>query len=117
MPAHEALNGIQFIHHADAGMTTPTHLIQAVKDVPWEGVDKSTRVHLGSMYWNAKGIVNVNVGEQHQRKGVATAMWNEGQRLASENARIPKPKHSPDRTTAGDAWARSVGGRLPRRKK
>ena len=71
---------------------------------------------VGNMRWSAKQVRNVMVSEPHQRQGVATAMWNEGQRLASENARIPQPKHSADRTNEGDAWARSVGGRLPRRK-
>jgi hypothetical protein len=70
---------------------------------------------VGNMRWSAKQVRNVMVNESHQRQGIASGMWNEGHRLASENARIPKPKHSPDRTHAGDAWARSVGGPLPRR--
>lgn len=70
---------------------------------------------VGNMRWSPQQVRNVMVNESHQRQGVATAMWNEGHRLASENARIPQPKHSPDRTNEGDAWARSVGGRLPRR--
>jgi GNAT superfamily N-acetyltransferase len=71
---------------------------------------------VGNMRWSAKQVRNVMVNPEHQRQGVGTAMWNEGQRLAETNARIPAPKHSPDRTNEGDAWARSVGGRLPRRK-
>jgi hypothetical protein len=67
------------------------------------------------MEWNAKHIMNISVPEGIQRQGVGSALWNEGHRLASENARIPAPAHSADRTNAGDAWARRVGGRLPRR--
>ena len=70
---------------------------------------------VGNMLWSAKQVRNVMVNESHQRQGIGTALWNEGHRLAEENARIPAPKHSPDRTDVGDAWARSVGGRLPRR--
>ncbi len=70
---------------------------------------------VGNMRWSAKQVRNVMVNPEHQRQGVATGMWNEGHRLAETNAKIPKPKHSPDRTNEGDAWAKSVGGRLPRR--
>ena len=73
-------------------------------------------VRRASMNWDAKKIRGIEVPATHQRQGVATALWNEGQRLAETNAKIPKPKHSPDRTNEGDAWARSVGGRLPRRR-
>ena len=72
---------------------------------------------LGTMLWSNKHILNIGVSADQQRRGVATALWNEAHRLASELQRIPKPRHSPDRTNAGDAWARSVGGRLPRRKR
>lgn len=67
------------------------------------------------MLWSNKHVLNIGVSADQQRRGVATALWNEAHRLAGEVQRIPKPKHSPDRTNAGDAWARSVGGRLPRR--
>jgi hypothetical protein len=68
------------------------------------------------MMWNAKEISNIGVSADQQRRGVATGMYQHAQQLAATNARIPAPKHSADRTTAGDAWARSVGGRLPRKK-
>jgi GNAT superfamily N-acetyltransferase len=70
---------------------------------------------VGNMRWSAKQVRNVMVREDYQRQGIATAMWNEGHRLATENQRVPKPRHSPDRTDAGDAWAKRVGGPLPRR--
>lgn len=68
---------------------------------------------VGRMEWMGRppyAIHNITVEPEHQRRGLATAMWN----WAQENAR-PKPRHSEQRTDAGDAWARSVGGRLPRR--
>jgi hypothetical protein len=70
---------------------------------------------VGKMEWTAKEVKNVETYPGHQRQGVATALWHEGHRLASENPRVPAPKHSADRTTAGNEWAKSVGGRLPRR--
>lgn len=110
MPAHEKLNGLQFEYHP-SGMGSESHRITAHQQV-----DGETK-YAGHLLWSSKQVRNIDVAPTMQRQGVATAMWNEGQRLASENARIPAPKHSPDRTNDGDAWARSVGGRLPRRKK
>jgi GNAT superfamily N-acetyltransferase len=52
-------------------------------------------------------VEDVTVDERHQRRGVATALWN----YAIECGY--KPKHSADRTTEGDSWAKSVGGYLP----
>lgn len=108
MAAHEKLSNIQFAYdQPDLGESKPIHRVRALSQHGGE---------LGSMLWNAQGIRNVGVAEDQQRRGVATAMWHEGHRLAAENAKIPQPKHSKDRTKAGDAWARSVGGRLPRRR-
>lgn len=109
MPAHEHINGVQFQYDTpDWGESHPVHRITATGG---EGT------WAGSLVWSGKGIREVDVHPNFRRQGVATSLWNEGHRLASENAMIPAPKHSSDRTTAGDAWARSVGGRLPRRKK
>jgi hypothetical protein len=108
MPADEHL-GLQFRYdQPDFGESFPTHRITALA--------AGGRRQAGTMLWSAKGVRNIGTDADLQRRGVATAMWQEGHRLAAENARIPKPKHSPERTAAGDAWARSVGGRLPRRK-
>jgi hypothetical protein len=109
MPAHEKLSEIQFRYGPhDVGGSKPLHRIDAFAG--------PTSAHVGQMIWSGSSIRGINVGADFQRRGVATALWNEGHRLAGENAKIPAPKHSRDRTAAGDAWARSVGGRLPRRK-
>jgi len=70
-----------------------------------------------SLYWHPKTgeIANIGVPSDQQRRGVATQMWNEAHRIAGETRGVRPPRHSPDRTAAGDAWARSLGGRLPRR--
>lgn len=66
---------------------------------------------VGALNWyGTTGMVHsIDVDAEHRHKGLATAMWE-----MSQEAR-PKAKHSADRTTDGDAWARSVGGTLPRR--
>lgn len=108
-----ALNESQFggyvMRYEPPEMGRDYHTVRAFHEV------EGHRAHMGDLLWNSKQVLNVGVGEQFQRRGVATAMWNHAQSLASSNARIPAPKHSPDRTKAGDAWARSVGGRLPRK--
>lgn len=67
---------------------------------------------IGSISWHHKTgeIRGVYVVPEHQRKGIATAMLHEAQTTPTRS-----PRHSTDRTTAGDAWARSAGGPLPRR--
>ena len=105
MAAHEALSNIQFQYDSPESLGSRlTHRVRAMR-----GEEK-----VGQMSWDRKQLVNIEVNEQ--RQGVGTALWHEGHRLAAENQRIPQPKHSAYRTKAGDAWARSVGGRLPRKK-
>jgi GNAT superfamily N-acetyltransferase len=65
---------------------------------------------IGEMRWEkGLGVSNVDVDPLHQRKGVATAMWNMGIELKKQDKSIPTIKHSQDRTEAGDDWAKKVG--------
>ena len=104
------LSKIQFDYdQPETGGSAVTHRIQA----RLLGAKKP----VGSMTWNSKDVGFIGTQSGFQRLGIATAMWEHGHSLAAENAKIPAPKHSADRTTQGDAWARSVGGRLPRRQR
>lgn len=108
MAAHENL-GAQFdisYDTFDAGGSKPLHRLQA---------RNATGFTVGSMLWDSRQIRGLNVIPEAQRRGVATSLWNKGHQLAAETKGIPQPKHSSDRTIEGSAWARSVGGRLPRR--
>jgi hypothetical protein len=104
--SQRALNNEQFgdytLEYAKPDMYIPRHRIVASK----EGQ------RAGEMTWHPKthAVTGINVEEGERRQGLATAMWKMGQNVR------PKPVHSADRTTAGEAWAKSVGGRLPRRK-
>lgn len=110
MPADDSDHlGLQFQYGPyDVGGSKPLHRIDAFAG--------PTSRHAGFMIWSGTSIRGINVAADLQRRGVATSLWHEGHRMAAETAQIPQPKHSRDRTAAGDAWARSVGGRLPRRK-
>lgn len=72
---------------------------------------------IASMSWHHKTgeIRGVYTDKEHQRQGIASSLYAEGHRLASETRGVPAPRHSPQRTSSGDAWAKSVGGRLPKR--
>lgn len=57
---------------------------------------------------DAGTILSVGVAPEMRRKGVASAMWSRAKKKGYN------PQHSNFRTGDGDAWARSVGGRLPK---
>jgi hypothetical protein len=66
---------------------------------------------IGVLRLGSDGTVgNVIVNAKHLRKGVATGMWNYAVQQGFN------PKHSENRTPSGDAWAKSVGGHLPKNK-
>lgn len=105
--SHDAVSDQQFgdykLSYTKPDMDYPRHRITATTE---------SGFGVGQMDWHPKThhITGINVYPEDQGKGIATAMWKMGQEIR------PKPQHSADRTRAGDAWAKSVGGRLPRRK-
>lgn len=138
MAAHESISKTQFatiFHPANpksmGGISTHTVEAWAPEhvDEPWAKAHPSERMGyegsssdpgirpLSSMSWHHQTgeIKGVYTREDVKRQGLATALHLEAQDIAGETRGVPKPKHSSFRTTAGDAWARSVGGRLPRR--
>lgn len=105
--SQRALNDQQFgdynLSYEKPDMDVPRHRITATI---------ASGYAVGQMAWHPKthAVTGITVDESERRKGLGTAMWKMGQEVR------PKPVHSADRTTAGEAWAKSVGGRLPRRK-
>lgn len=64
----------------------------------------------------ASEILMVEVDPEHRRKGLATEAYRRSQEVAlASEGRIPIPIHSSWRTDEGDAWAKSIGDRLPSR--
>lgn len=72
---------------------------------------------IGRLEWYPKSrtVKDVFVEEPFRRQGVATGLWNEAHRIAKETRGVQPPRHSSQRTNAGTAWAKTVGGRLPKR--
>ena len=103
MPRNNAdFQGVTYTHTVDKRGAR----IEAVH--PEHGVIGHMLLHpfLGG---STRKVRNISVDPEHQRNGVATGMWNYA---ISQGL---KPSHSADRTDAGDAWARTVSSRLPKR--
>ena len=70
---------------------------------------------VGEMHWfdnhpdYGSAVSHISVLPDHQRRGVATAMWNHANHVASRNSKIPVPVHHPQKTPVGHAWAQSLG--------
>jgi hypothetical protein len=63
---------------------------------------------VGSAVFDPDGTLNeLNVNPEHQRKGLATAMWDHAKSLGIN------PQHSNVRSRQGDAWAKSTGDPVP----
>jgi hypothetical protein len=110
MAAHENLSEYQFRYRPVK--SEELHEVQAIH--------KPTGEHIGRMTWlNYGPLHEIDVNYEHQRRGVATGMWNHAIGLADSsynkgvNKRIPMPEHSIFRTPAGDAWAKSTGDDIP----
>jgi hypothetical protein len=56
----------------------------------------------------------VETSPKHRRQGVATSLWEVAQHLHETMPGFPKPEHSAVRTEEGDAWAKKVGGDVPK---
>ena len=70
--------------------------------------------YIGHLDWNKRSgqIDNINVIGRMQGLGVATSLWERAHKLA-DMGQAPAPKHSNDRTLAGDEWASKMGGKKP----
>jgi ribosomal protein S18 acetylase RimI-like enzyme len=79
----------------DKGERKPRNIVEAVH----EGKP------VGSLTWRGtSGVVDmIKVDPEHQRRGVATAMWDHAQSLKG----IRKPRDNGDFTDAGRAWAKA----------
>jgi GNAT superfamily N-acetyltransferase len=138
MPAHQSVSQVQFatvFHRANpksmGGISSHTVEAWAPQHVndPWVQAHPSERNPyagssldpgirpIASLSWHHRTgeISGVYTVPEHQRQGVATALYQQGQEIASKTRGVPTPRHSEQRTRSGDAWARSVGGHLPGR--
>lgn len=104
--SHRVLQDVQFDFHPGERFVSPNRVT---------ATDGSGN-QIGSMDWHVKTghVLDIRVDEDHQRQGVATGMWDAGHAAAAGDRAVVQPRHSSERTGAGDAWAKAVGGRRPR---
>jgi GNAT superfamily N-acetyltransferase len=127
MSAQDNLSSMQFYYTPPKGKQG-VHGILAVtgqteRKAPYTGVPSATPEDskneniVGRISWHPRtGVVQwVQTEKEHRRKGVATALWKKANDL-SEKTGIKAPQHSAHRWNEGDAWAKSVGGRLPQKR-
>lgn len=96
------VDGFRFVYTTqDHGETRPRHVVTAY----------DAAVKVGEMVWLGRTgeVWGIEVDPAYRRRGLATAMLEFAQEAPK------KPKHSNQRTDDGEAWARSVGGPVPRR--
>lgn len=76
---------------------------QVVGDMRWEDGHYDGRN-------DPYGVISIGVDEDHQRKGVATAMWRFGKSLhARYPNKITEPVHDDIMSESAAAWASRVG--------
>lgn len=88
------------------------------EEEPWTEhtiIAKSKGKEVGFLtFGHSGGVIDIGVSKEHQRKGVATGMWNHALSLGgstdkTSGIRIPNIEHSAHRTRQGEAWAKSTG--------
>ncbi len=67
--------------------------------------------YVGHISWNANDgkIQLINVSPEMQRKGYATRLFNEAEKVSKDG--IPSPVHSADKSPEGELWAKSLESR------
>ena len=63
---------------------------------------------------NEGHVSSVETHPELRRQGIATELWNTARELHANMSGVPEPKHSVSRTTAGNKWAKAVGGEVPK---
>lgn len=82
-------------------------------------VHKPTEQVVGMLSWSGSEgtdyghIQDVSVDKKYRRRGVATSMLREAQRISQETPSIQRPEHGVLRTPLGDKWAHSTGDWVP----
>jgi 8-oxo-dGTP pyrophosphatase MutT (NUDIX family)/GNAT superfamily N-acetyltransferase len=72
---------------------------------------------VGWVNWSHKSgeIRNIQVRPEAQRQGLGTELLDRARTIAQNTRGVTPPRHSSERTISGDAWAKSLKERLPRR--
>jgi GNAT superfamily N-acetyltransferase len=91
---------------------------QLGRDAMGNDMSEAGMNHLvGRIGWKAKTgeISKVEVHPTARRQGLATELLRRAKDIAAGTRGVKPPRHSTNRTNEGEAWARSLNQRLPRR--
>lgn len=104
--------------HVDPRDRVKTVSQQLGRDAMGNDMSEAGMNHLvGRIGWKAKTgeISKVEVHPTARRQGLATELLRRAKDVAAGTRGVKPPRHSTNRTNEGDAWARSLKQRLPRR--
>jgi GNAT superfamily N-acetyltransferase len=104
--------------HVDPDDRVKTVSQQLGRDAMGNDMSEAGMKHLvGRIGWKAKTgeISKVEVHPTVRRQGLATELLRRAKDVAAGTRGVKPPRHSPNRTNEGEAWARSLDQRLPRR--
>ena len=110
MSAQDNLSGEQFnFYPAKPYTPEPDYAGDKPKEQPGKHLLSNSK---GFIKWHPHTgeILDVFVGREDRRKGIATAMLKESRRIAKEKG-LAVPKHSKKRSDMGDAWIKAQRGR------
>ena len=110
------ISGYQFSFHPKVSSMGEIINEVRVHDPADKGPVGYNRVGYMEIHPESGIIYDIAVRDRHQRKGIATAMWDLAHTIHQAMPdKYPKPVHSPIRSDEGDAWATKVGGDIPPR--
>ena len=92
-------NGLNFMYSGAGG----DHVVTA---------HHSEHGQIGHLIWRrgTGEIVDLLTEPEHERKGVATGMWEHAKTVAANSdGKILRPQHSAVQTPKGKRWAKKVG--------
>lgn len=112
MSAGDSL-GPQFVEHRytpkGEGENPMAHQIDAYKGDEHVGFMQWYDLRNGKYQGDRHGqVAQIGVYPPHQRQGIASGMWAAARAYADLHEDIPEPKHSTNRTFAGQQWAKKV---------
>ena len=114
---HRSMNGVPYHQVTAWEPGTEHHAGDPAYEKPYYDEKRPEGSQVGLIRWmHTNGNVqSIEVHPDHRRQGLGTELWDRANQVAKDTRGVVAPKHSKERTNEGEAWARSVSPRLPKR--